>query len=146
VVLGQNGNILGAKHAAAAHEHAIALGPLIRQAREQGATTCRSIAAYLNAEGVPSREGASWHPASVARMMGRLHAGGSPVAQRGCNSGVQLRARSRQLVHAARAVSRRSYEDGLRTSHLRHCTHPRRSCIKSAIRMVAKVEKESETA
>jgi DNA invertase Pin-like site-specific DNA recombinase len=72
VVLGRNGKVLGETHAAAAQEHAITLGPLIGRARDQGAKTCREMAAFLNSESIPSREGGRWHPASVARVLRRL--------------------------------------------------------------------------
>lgn len=79
VILGRNGKVLGAQHAAAAREHAITLGPVIRQAQEQGATTCREMAAFLNSEGILSRERGQWHPASVARVLHRLRDSGQMI-------------------------------------------------------------------
>jgi len=37
-----------------------------------GAKTLTAIAAYLNAHGVPSREGKLWHPSSVSRTVRRI--------------------------------------------------------------------------
>ena len=48
--------------------------PAIAAARKAGASTLREIAESLNARGISSPRGATWHPASVARALDRLGA------------------------------------------------------------------------
>jgi len=71
--LGANGAVLAERHKAAATEYAIEIGRLIAAAGDAGAQTTQQIARYLNNAGLPSRQGGRWHPASVARVLRRLH-------------------------------------------------------------------------
>jgi DNA invertase Pin-like site-specific DNA recombinase len=68
--------INGARLAAANHAEAVAwtktVAEHVNAARASGAKTLTAIAAYLNAHGVPSREGKRWHPSNVARTARRL--------------------------------------------------------------------------
>ena len=72
VQLGVNGMILAAKRKAEALAYAQTVQDAIAQARFTGATTTRQIADHLNKIGLPSRQGALWHPATVGRVLRRL--------------------------------------------------------------------------
>ena len=48
--------------------------PAIESARRAGAKTLREIADALNGRGIPSPRGATWHPASIARVLERVGA------------------------------------------------------------------------
>ncbi|MGE0630312.1 MAG: recombinase family protein [Hyphomicrobiaceae bacterium] len=74
VQLGRQGKVLAERHRTAAVSYALEIEPHIFRARSAGATTCQSIAAFLNVQGLPSREGGCWHPASVGRVLRRLEA------------------------------------------------------------------------
>jgi DNA invertase Pin-like site-specific DNA recombinase len=71
VRLGLNGDKLADKHRLAAQDFAAQIYPHLIAAGRAGATTTQTIAAYLNAREVPSREGKKWYPASVARVLKR---------------------------------------------------------------------------
>ena len=60
--------------ARAARETASALAPTIAELRSQGIVTTPAIAAALNAKGVATSRGGTWHAASVARVLNRLSA------------------------------------------------------------------------
>jgi DNA invertase Pin-like site-specific DNA recombinase len=68
--------INGARLAAANHAEAVAwtetVAEHVQAARMSGAKTLTAIAAYLNENGVPSREGKRWHASNVARTVRRL--------------------------------------------------------------------------
>lgn len=72
VRLGANGLVLAERHKAQARVYALQVREAFQAARDQGAKTTRQIADWLNAAGVPSRQGGQWHPANVARTLGRL--------------------------------------------------------------------------
>jgi DNA invertase Pin-like site-specific DNA recombinase len=56
---------------AAADRHAVNVLPIIREARKAGATSLREIADVLNARGVSTARGGSWHATSVKNMLAR---------------------------------------------------------------------------
>ena len=56
---------------AGADQHAANILPIIREAQKAGATTLRAIAAALNARGVSTARGGSWHAMSVKNMLDR---------------------------------------------------------------------------
>jgi hypothetical protein len=70
--LGANGAVLARRHRAEATRYALEIGDAVEVAIASGAGTTGEIAERLNAAGVPSRQGARWHPASVARVLRRL--------------------------------------------------------------------------
>jgi hypothetical protein len=72
VRLGLNGARIAARHHREAVAYAATIEAHVRAARASGAKTLTAIAAYLNAYGVPSREGKLWHPSSVSRTVRRL--------------------------------------------------------------------------
>jgi DNA invertase Pin-like site-specific DNA recombinase len=72
VKLGTHGQILAARHRDEATAYALQIGEPVRSAIAGGARTTREIAQRLNDEGLPSRQGGRWHPASVARVLRRL--------------------------------------------------------------------------
>ena len=72
VRLGVNGERLAERHKAAAMEFAVRLRLPILQAVEDGLSTLQSIAERLNREGYATREGASWSPSGVRRIIRRL--------------------------------------------------------------------------
>lgn len=72
VKLGTHGAVLAAQHKASATAFALTLAPHITAARSSGAKTLRALADYLNAAGVPTREGSTWYPASVGLVVKRL--------------------------------------------------------------------------
>ena len=45
--------------------------PIIEEIQNAGVTTLRGIADALNARGVRTARGGSWHPSSVRNVMGR---------------------------------------------------------------------------
>jgi DNA invertase Pin-like site-specific DNA recombinase len=61
-----------AKVKANAHERASNLKAMLADVQQQGVTSIRAIADELNSRGVLTPRGATWHPTSVARLMGRL--------------------------------------------------------------------------
>jgi len=56
---------------AAADRHAANVLPMIREAQKAGATSLREIADVLNARGVSTARGGSWHATSVKNMLAR---------------------------------------------------------------------------
>jgi len=56
---------------AAADRHAANVLPIIREAQKAGATSLREIAEVLNARGVSTARGGSWHATSVKNMLAR---------------------------------------------------------------------------
>lgn len=56
---------------ARADQHAANILPIIREAQKAGATTLRAIAAALNARGVSTARGGSWHAMSVKNLLDR---------------------------------------------------------------------------
>lgn len=57
---------------AQAAAHAENLLPIIEKIRASGVVTLGGIASALNARGIKSARGGDWHPATVARVMGRV--------------------------------------------------------------------------
>jgi DNA invertase Pin-like site-specific DNA recombinase len=72
VKLGINGARLAAQNHAEAVAWTGTVAEHVEAARASGAKTLTAIAAYLNARGIPSREGKRWHPSNVARTVKRL--------------------------------------------------------------------------
>jgi DNA invertase Pin-like site-specific DNA recombinase len=72
VRLGVNGARLAEANQADAIAWAATIEEHVTAARASGAKTITAIAAYLNAHGVPSREGKHWHPSNMARAVKRL--------------------------------------------------------------------------
>lgn len=70
-ILGANGRALAEKHKADALERILPLADTLRSLRAQGFTV-RAMVAELNAQGVTSPGGGSWHPANLHRALGRL--------------------------------------------------------------------------
>ena len=70
-VLGANGRILAERNKAEAVDR---LAPVVDRLRDLKAAgfTLRRIADTLNADGIPSPGGASWHPGNVQRALGRI--------------------------------------------------------------------------
>lgn len=58
--------------AAKAHQRAADILPAIEEARANGATTLRALAAALNAKGIPTARGGQWSANQVARVLGRV--------------------------------------------------------------------------
>ena len=56
--------------------------PIIREAQKAGATTLRAVAAALNARGVSTARGGSWHAMSVKNMLDRQTGDQSQAGQR----------------------------------------------------------------
>jgi DNA invertase Pin-like site-specific DNA recombinase len=75
VKLGLNGARIAAQHHREAVAYAATIEEHVSAARASGAKTLTAIAAYLNAHGIPSREGKRWHPSNVARTVRRLQQG-----------------------------------------------------------------------
>lgn len=55
-----------------ADARATSLGATVAACRKAGCTTLQALADALNARGVKTARGGSWHPASVARVLDRL--------------------------------------------------------------------------
>lgn len=72
VRLGTHGAVLALKNREQALAHAAQLRDTFGAAREAGHYTLQAIADYLNEHSVPTAAGGMWHPASVARVQGRL--------------------------------------------------------------------------
>jgi DNA invertase Pin-like site-specific DNA recombinase len=62
---------------AGADQHAANILPIIKEVQKAGATTLRAIAAALNARGVSTARGGSWHAMSVKNVLDRPMAGKS---------------------------------------------------------------------
>jgi len=56
---------------AGADQHAANVLPIIRETQKAGATTLRAVAAALNARGVSTARGGSWHAMSVKNLLDR---------------------------------------------------------------------------
>jgi len=74
VRLGVNGRILAQRNRAAADAFAKSLAEAVWELRAEGATTLHALANGLNTRGVKTREGASWSPQTVHRLVARLAA------------------------------------------------------------------------
>ena len=72
VRLGANGERLAERHKAAAADFAATLREPIRKAVGDGISTLQGIADRLNRDGHLTREGASWSPTGVQRVLRRL--------------------------------------------------------------------------
>lgn len=72
VRLGVNGAVLAARHRTDATAFAEQLRESVERAMASGACSATEIADRFNAEGLSSRQGGSWHPASVSRVLHRL--------------------------------------------------------------------------
>ena len=70
--LGVNGAVLAAQRKQEAAAHALSLASNIGDAYRAGHTTLRAIAGYLRDQGIPTRDGGDWHPATVQRLIRRL--------------------------------------------------------------------------
>jgi DNA invertase Pin-like site-specific DNA recombinase len=57
-----------------ANRHAANILPVIREAQRAGANTLRAVAAALNARGIATARGGSWHAMSVKNMLDRAAA------------------------------------------------------------------------
>lgn len=79
VVLGAHGKVLAKQNREAALAHARAVEPSLCTAREQGLTTLKEVADFLNHEGVRTAAGGTWHPATVQRVMKRLISGDQSI-------------------------------------------------------------------
>lgn len=75
VRLGQNGAKLAQQHQIAALTFAHTLTGAVEDAKRSGAKTLQEIADYLNSRGHETREGASWAPSTVHRLLQRLDRG-----------------------------------------------------------------------
>jgi len=91
VKLGTHGAVLAAQHKASATAFAMSVAPHIAAARSSGATTLRALADYLNATGVPTREGSTWYPASVGLVVKRLAPPESDIEKLGDPAEVSVR-------------------------------------------------------
>jgi hypothetical protein len=68
----QEASALGvAAQKAAADRFAANTLPLIADIQGNGATSLRAVADALNARGIQTARGGSWHPSSVRNVMGR---------------------------------------------------------------------------
>lgn len=72
IVLGSNGRILAHAHRTAARAYAETLRPNVASARRDGARTLVEIAKHLNSCGLRTREGCSWRPSTISRLLARL--------------------------------------------------------------------------
>ena len=66
---------------ASADQHAANVLPIIREAQKAGATTLRAVAEALNARGITTARGGSWHAMSVKNVLDR------PVARKTSQAG-----------------------------------------------------------
>lgn len=72
-ILGSHGReVLAPRFKAEAEARAQELAPVVLDLRRQGFTV-RQVAEHLNAQGVPSAQGARWHPSSVHAVLKRLN-------------------------------------------------------------------------
>ena len=67
---------------AEADRHAANVLPIIRDAQKAGATTLRAVAAALNARGISTARGGSWHAMSVKNVLDRQPASQASQGQR----------------------------------------------------------------
>ena len=66
---------------ASADLHAANILPIIREAQKAGATTLRAVAEALNARGISTARGGSWHAMSVKNILDR------PIARKASQTG-----------------------------------------------------------
>ena len=64
----------------AADERARALAPLVRQLREAGIVTLRSLADELNKREIKTARGGRWYASSVLNLLARLRRAEEPMA------------------------------------------------------------------
>jgi DNA invertase Pin-like site-specific DNA recombinase len=69
---GKGAEALRAAVTANADAHAKALAPVITELQAHGQTTLRALAAELNARGMQTRRGGSWHVSSVRNLLTRI--------------------------------------------------------------------------
>ena len=67
---------------AGADQHAANILPIIREAQKAGATTLRAVADALNARGISTARGGSWHAMSVKNVLDRPIARKSQLGDR----------------------------------------------------------------
>jgi DNA invertase Pin-like site-specific DNA recombinase len=67
---------------ASADQHAANVLPLIKEAQKAGATSLRAVAEALNARGISTARGGSWHAMSVKNVLDRPTARKSQVGER----------------------------------------------------------------
>ncbi len=72
VRLGRNGTVLAAENKTAALSFALSMAAAVEAARQDRTTTLAEIARTLNASGFKTREGASWRPGTVHRVLARV--------------------------------------------------------------------------
>jgi DNA invertase Pin-like site-specific DNA recombinase len=65
-----------------ADQHAANVLPIIREAQKAGATSLRAVAEALNARGISTARGGSWHAMSVKNVLDRPTARKSQVGER----------------------------------------------------------------
>src|SRR5580692_6455947 len=68
---------------AGADQHAANILPIIREAQKAGATTLRAVAEALNARGISTPRGGTWHAMSVKNVLDR------PIARKTSQAGEQ---------------------------------------------------------
>ena len=76
VRLGAHGAVLAAAHRREAQAFALQLAGPIAEAQRSGADKLMEVARHLNLLGLRTREGATWSPGTVSRVMKRLAAAG----------------------------------------------------------------------
>lgn len=79
VKLGKNGKHLAATNKQAAIDFALSIAPEIITLKQQGITTLRAIAAALNAKGISTYNGKTWHYTVVFDLINRLKAMGYTI-------------------------------------------------------------------
>lgn len=72
VVLGANGRRMAQEAREEAVRWADTLRPVVADGAALGAVSPTALASYLNARGIPSRNGGHWHPSNTARLLRRL--------------------------------------------------------------------------
>jgi hypothetical protein len=66
---------------ASADQHAANVLPIIKEAQKAGATTLRAVAEALNARGISTARGGTWHAMSVKNVLDR------PIAHKASQAG-----------------------------------------------------------
>jgi len=67
---------------AGADQHAASVLPIIREAQKAGATTLRAVAEALNARGISTARGGTWHAMSVKNVLDHPAASKAHAGQR----------------------------------------------------------------